>query len=438
MSDIQTWDATAANNNSTPPDGFPENMNYSQVNDAARELMASNKRWYSDTNGTIVTAGVSPVHTIATNRTITAYEDGLVFTIEIGNTYSANPQLNVNSIGAVSLQHPDGSLVEGTELVQGGVYTVVYKGGVFILLGEKNRLPKDYYTGFPLSSSTDADHDITIGTGSARDSSNVFDLFSTSNITKQIDAAHADGNNAGGLFSGGVAADTTYYLFILGKADGTIDAGFDINTSATNKPVDWIYHRLVGTVETDASANIKPTAINGVEAVTQSDLSPSLSGRELIDFNDDMSGASSHDITVSGTYSKIEIVFGGVSVTGSASNLDLRVGSSAVDSGVNYFYGLNQNGSNVGLSSQDSIVLCTANTSYDVGGKVEILDFSDSGRRPTTHGSAITSSSSASATNTFWLSAGSYTQASALDIIQISSDTGANFASGNYQVYGYK
>ena len=35
------WDTNAINNNFTPPDGFPENMNYSQVNNADREKMAT-------------------------------------------------------------------------------------------------------------------------------------------------------------------------------------------------------------------------------------------------------------------------------------------------------------------------------------------------------------------------------------------------------------
>lgn len=48
MASISTWSTTAASNNSNPPDGFPENMAPSAVNDAARELMASIRTWYED------------------------------------------------------------------------------------------------------------------------------------------------------------------------------------------------------------------------------------------------------------------------------------------------------------------------------------------------------------------------------------------------------
>lgn len=48
MADVSTWSATAANNNQTPPDGWPENMLPSQVNDTGREMMAAVRRFYDD------------------------------------------------------------------------------------------------------------------------------------------------------------------------------------------------------------------------------------------------------------------------------------------------------------------------------------------------------------------------------------------------------
>lgn len=45
MSEVSTWSTLAASNNSPAPDGFPEGMNPSDVNDACREVMASIARW---------------------------------------------------------------------------------------------------------------------------------------------------------------------------------------------------------------------------------------------------------------------------------------------------------------------------------------------------------------------------------------------------------
>jgi len=54
MSAISTWSKTAANNNLTPPDGWPENQAPSTVNDSAREMMAALRtqfegaEWFDD------------------------------------------------------------------------------------------------------------------------------------------------------------------------------------------------------------------------------------------------------------------------------------------------------------------------------------------------------------------------------------------------------
>ncbi len=48
MSDIKTWDPNAAGNTEASPDGWPEGMNRTGVNNSARELMAAVRRWYAD------------------------------------------------------------------------------------------------------------------------------------------------------------------------------------------------------------------------------------------------------------------------------------------------------------------------------------------------------------------------------------------------------
>lgn len=48
MSGIEKWSPTAASNNDAAPDGWPEGMAPSGVNDSARENMAAIRNWYND------------------------------------------------------------------------------------------------------------------------------------------------------------------------------------------------------------------------------------------------------------------------------------------------------------------------------------------------------------------------------------------------------
>jgi len=118
-------------------------------------------------------------------------------------------------------------------------------------------LPANHLTGLGLSNGTDADHDIDIATGKARDSSDAYNLDLSSALTKQIDATWAVGTNAGGLFSGTVTTDTTYHVFLIRKSsDGSIDAGFDTSVAAANIPAGYAEYRRIGSVITDGSSNI--------------------------------------------------------------------------------------------------------------------------------------------------------------------------------------
>lgn len=146
-------------------------------------------------------------------------------------------------------------------------------------------------SGLVPSNAADADHDITISTGSARDSGDSKNLSLTSTITKQLDAAFVAGNNAGGLFTGTIAADTTYHLFIIQKdSDGSIDAGFDTSVIAANIPTGFTAFRRVYSFDTNASANIRP--FNAIET-NGGGINHLLDGRRQ-DVNDTAPGTSAN------------------------------------------------------------------------------------------------------------------------------------------------
>ena len=111
--------------------------------------------------------------------------------------------------------------------------------------------------GVILSNDTDASHDINITAGSAADSALSAILSLATEMTKQIDSTWAAGDDAGGIFSGSVAIDTWYHVFLIEKdSDGSIDAGFDTSVTAANIPTGYTAYRRIGSILTDGSANI--------------------------------------------------------------------------------------------------------------------------------------------------------------------------------------
>lgn len=57
MSAVSTWSTTAASNNEAPPDGFPEGMNPSDVNNSCREVMAAIATWRTALDVTTIELG---------------------------------------------------------------------------------------------------------------------------------------------------------------------------------------------------------------------------------------------------------------------------------------------------------------------------------------------------------------------------------------------
>lgn len=105
MAEIQTstWSETAASNNTAAPDGMPEGMAASGVNDWGRESMAALKREWNRTHPTISSAGTSTAITLTYTTAPAAYVAGLKFQFKVGTTNGATPTLNVNALGAKNI-----------------------------------------------------------------------------------------------------------------------------------------------------------------------------------------------------------------------------------------------------------------------------------------------------------------------------------------------
>ena len=176
--------------------------------------------------------------------------------------------INVNGLGVLDVKDQTGADLASGDLVSGVDYVMSYDplidGGAPGFKYEKpssvaNVLPRNYIDGLITSNnSTDSTNDIDIAAGTCKDSTNTVDMTLSSALGKQIDVAWAEGGTPGataGGFPTGITLtnDTWYRVFVIRRATGQIDAGFDNSSTAANlladatnyseyRQVAWIYY----------------------------------------------------------------------------------------------------------------------------------------------------------------------------------------------------
>lgn len=106
MSDIQTvdWQETAANNNVTPPAGWPEGQAPSTVNDCAREMMGALKRDWDRNHATVTSGGTSSAFTLTYTVAPPAYVNGLSFRFKAHIAPAAGATMAPGGLAAKAIQ----------------------------------------------------------------------------------------------------------------------------------------------------------------------------------------------------------------------------------------------------------------------------------------------------------------------------------------------
>lgn len=291
----------------------------------------------------VTAAGAADALT-ATVAGFSALYDGMrIGVVAAANITSTTPTLNVNSGGALTIKRATGSALFLSDIATGKYLDLVYRASdtswlLVNVSAETSSLPIDYLSGLRCTSAADADHDVTVATGSCRDAANLFDISLGSAITKRLDAAWAEGNNFGGLPTGVTLAGPQWlYYFIITKVDGTVDAGFDDSASATNLLADatgYIYYRHIASVFTNSSNNI-------IGVLNNSEIGE---------------GACLLEITSSMTFPKPPLVdyLNKVLFYGGGGG-GLGAGGSPTAGGTTSFDGMNANGGQAGQSATRSI-----------------------------------------------------------------------------------
>lgn len=200
---------------------------------------------------TIATGTGTPVPNLTTSAvTVTSSDVG-----DVSNGLAVEVVATVaSSISAKNLRFGDFKLESGGSVTSFNEQQ--YRASVAALgFGSKDARLSDP----SISNGTDTEHDIDISAGSIMDSANSSALI-TGGLTKQIDASWAAGTNAGGFPSAlTLSADTWYRVFLIGKTDGTVDAGFDTSSTAANLLSDatgYTLYRRIGSVLTGNTSNI--------------------------------------------------------------------------------------------------------------------------------------------------------------------------------------
>ena len=153
MAEIYDYDVVPANNNSAPPDGWPEGMSYQQVNDAARDMQAAIAKFISAT-GVTASTGSGSDFAITVPQNLTAYEAGMRFSFLANHTVPDNLDgvtLNVNGIEAVAVLDNEGNdLTIAEAIVENQLVEVTHNGTNFIMtspvggaIGDENFLRLD-------------------------------------------------------------------------------------------------------------------------------------------------------------------------------------------------------------------------------------------------------------------------------------------------------
>ena len=225
------------------------------------------------------TGGSADTYTLSPSPSITTYTgfNGL-YLIKINADNTGASTINISAVGAKDVKKFDGAGskvdVEAGDLQQDQYYIISYDGTDIIVYNpEKPYIDLSNSLNTATTSTvgavylsdkitisnngTDADHDIdfTAGVFTFDDGSG---QAVASALTKQIDAAWVEGDAAGGLDTGSVAADTTYHMFAIWNPT-TETADFLFSTSATSPtlPSGYTKQKRIAALRTDGSANIR-------------------------------------------------------------------------------------------------------------------------------------------------------------------------------------
>lgn len=140
MSNLFDYNAVPASNNSTSPNGAPEGMSPSSLNDVQRQMMANSAGAFTCYTG----GGTANAHTVTMSPTLAAYSNKVrIAYIPPANNTGAYT-VNVNGLGAVSVKMLDGTDPPAGAANSSGVSVIQNNGTNFVLLNPAWSVPANH------------------------------------------------------------------------------------------------------------------------------------------------------------------------------------------------------------------------------------------------------------------------------------------------------
>ncbi len=141
------WNEVDASNTDAAPDGAPEGMAPSGVNNVLRAHQGAVKRFWDRINPTATTGGTTTAYTLSYSVAPSAYVNGELYRFIVNATNGAAATLNVNALGAIPLRLFGGNLLAGALLANdivtarynssAGAFDIIPQNG-WVRIGEQD------------------------------------------------------------------------------------------------------------------------------------------------------------------------------------------------------------------------------------------------------------------------------------------------------------
>lgn len=297
MSGIKDYSTTPANNNSSPPNGFPEGMAPASLNDGMRQVMADIRSWFEDpawidfgdtptqtgastftvsgdrtsryTAGTrIKMTGTTPFTLYGTISTSSYSAPNTTVTVRMdsGSLDSTLNTVSINKVLQVSQTLLDGTLsllntsdlskkvllsASGLSTGTSKTFTFPDKNGTFAMTDDISFL-RNFIDGYQMSTAGSSTT-MTIGAGQAANSTNAAYITLASSINKTT-GSWTVGTGNGGLDTGTIANSTWYHFYAIRRPDtGVVDVVFSTNATSPTLPTNYTQFRRIGSAKTNGS-----------------------------------------------------------------------------------------------------------------------------------------------------------------------------------------